>query len=89
MIKAIKYFDIDGGTDENGNQRVWHCQALSHSRYFIMDENFMTYKSLLMFFKSPNTADLIAEELEKKFKEFGDVKCVKLSYSPRVVNNIG
>ena len=35
VAKAIKYFDIEDGTDEKGNPRVWHCRALPLDRDLI------------------------------------------------------
>ena len=65
VAKAIKYFDIEDGTDENGKPRVWHCRALPFDQDILGQNKNTTNKTMNVFIKNLNT-DLTPEELEKK-----------------------
>ena len=87
VAKAIKYFDIEDGTDENGRPRVWHCRALPLDRDMIGINKNATNQTMNVFIKNLNT-DITPEELEKICQKFGEVKSTKISQSAPIIERI-
>lgn len=80
VAKAIKYFEIDDGSDAMGKPRKWQCRALPFDRELLGANKTTTNQHLNAFIKGL-PEEVSAKQLEESFNQFGEVKSAKVSLS--------
>ena len=80
IAKAIKYFEIDDGVDADGTARKWQCRALPFDRELLGANKNSTNAQLNSFIKGL-PKEMSSKDLEESYKQFGEVKSAKVSYS--------